>query len=331
MDVLPSDYSVMQWSSRDAPRRARLESWRDLLTRKLLPSEVQQLGDGPFRIDVQLRALPALRFSWGAVDASHYRRTRSITAGEDDDFVILVNLDGEIVSTQNGHEVALGPGDACLMACTDPGVFYRTALGRVVCIRLPSESMAALVPRLHDRAGMAIPRDSEALHLLTSYIHVFDDSDSLSTPELRAMIVTHIHNLAALTLRPTPDNFAAVEDTGLRAARLRAIKSYILENLNCSDLTVGMVAAYIRVSPRYVQMLMETDGTTFSEFALHARLERVYVALTDERTRARSIGDVAFENGFGNISYFSRAFRRRFGASPSEIRNQQVLRTNRPK
>jgi AraC-like DNA-binding protein len=328
MDAPPPDYALLQWRSQVAPLRARVESWRDLLTRKLLPAEVQPLHDGPFHVDVQLRALPGLRFSWGAVDASHYRRPRNIAASEDDDFVILVNLDGEFVSTQNGREVKLGAGDACLMACIDPGLFYRPELGRVVCIRVPSERMASLVPRLHDKTREIIPRDSEALRLLTSYIGVLGGTQTLSTPELRASIVTHIHNLAALVLHPTNDNFACAEHNGLRAARLRAIKSYILKNLARGDLNVGQVAAHIRLTPRSVQMLLEDEGTTFSQFALQSRLARVYAALADRRNRHRTIGDIALECGFGDISYFNRAFRRRYGASPTEIRNQSVLRSN---
>lgn len=326
MDTPPPDYALLQWRSEVAPVRERVASWQDLLTRKLLPAEVQPLHDNPFRVDVQLRALPGLIFSWGAVDASHYSRTRSIASDEDDDFVILANLDGEFVSTQNGHDVMLGAGDACLMACIDPGVFYRPKLGRVVCIRIPSESLAALVPDLHDKTRKIIPRDSEALQLLTSYIGVLGGTQTLSTPELRASIVTHIHNLAALVLQPTKDNCARIEHHGLRAARLRAVKSYILKNLSRGDLSVAEVAAHIRLTPRSVQMLLEDEGTTFSEFTLQMRLARIYAALAEQRHR--SIGDIALESGFGDISYFNRAFRKRYGASPTEIRNQSVLRSN---
>jgi AraC-like DNA-binding protein len=34
----------------------------------------------------------------------------------------------------------------------------------------------------------------------------------------------------------------------------------------------------------------------------------------------RSIGALAFEAGFGDLSYFHRIFRRRFGTSPSDVR-----------
>jgi AraC-like DNA-binding protein len=328
MDAPPPDYPLLQWSSREVPLRARVESWRDLLTRKLLPIDVRPLNDSPFHVDVQMRALPGLRFSWGAVDASHYCRTRSIASGEDDDFVIVVNLDGKFTSAQNGREVELGAGEACLMACTDTGAFCRPKLGRLICIRVPAESLAALVPGLHDRTGKIIPRDNEALRLLTSYIGVLGGSQTLSSPELRNAIVTHIHNLAALVLQPTQDNYVRIQDNGLKAARLRAVKSFIARNLGRGDLSIGEVAAHIHLTPRSVQLLLEEDGTTFSAFTLQARLARVYAALMDQRNWHRTIGDIAFECGFGDISYFNRAFRRRHGASPTEIRNQSLLRSN---
>jgi AraC-like DNA-binding protein len=153
---------------------------------------------------------------------------------------------------------------------------------------------------------------------------VLDDNQALATPELRQLIVTHIHELAALTLNPARDNFAAAESGSVRAARLRAVKAVILKNLERRDLTVGVVAERLGVTPRYIQKLLERDGTTFSGFALNARLERVHSALTSPKSRHRSISDVAFDNGFGDISHFNHAFRRRYGASPSDIRASRV-------
>jgi len=74
-----------------------------------------------------------------------------------------------------------------------------------------------------------------------------------------------------------------------------------------------------------VQKLLETEGTTYSEFTLASRLERVFTALKDTHSRQASISDIAFDHGFSDISNFNHAFRRRFGASPSDIRNRSML------
>jgi AraC-like DNA-binding protein len=52
---------------------------------------------------------------------------------------------------------------------------------------------------------------------------------------------------------------------------------------------------------------------------LGERLARAHRMLGDPRFADRSIGEVAMEAGFGDLSYFNRAFRRRYGASPSAV------------
>jgi AraC-like DNA-binding protein len=107
---------------------------------------------------------------------------------------------------------------------------------------------------------------------------------------------------------------------GVRAARLCAIKADIIDNLARQDLSIGTVAARQGVTPRYVQVLFEDEGTTFSEFVLGQRLVRANRMLTNWRFAGWTITTIAFEAGFGDLSYFNRAFRRLYAASPSEVR-----------
>jgi AraC-like DNA-binding protein len=57
-----------------------------------------------------------------------------------------------------------------------------------------------------------------------------------------------------------------------------------------------------------------------SKFVLDARLCRVHRMLGDFRCAARTIGTLAFEAGFGDLSSFNHAFRRQYGATPSDVR-----------
>ena len=113
---------------------------------------------------------------------------------------------------------------------------------------------------------------------------------------------------------------------GLRAARLRAIKADIAEKLTSQNLSVEAVAMRQGVSPRYIQMLFEQEGTTFSQYVIGQRLARAHRILTDLRFADRSITSVAFDAGFGDLSYFNRAFRRCYGGTPSEIRADAIRR-----
>jgi AraC-like DNA-binding protein len=129
-----------------------------------------------------------------------------------------------------------------------------------------------------------------------------------------------MHDLAALAIGATADAAAVAGGRGVRAARLRAVKAYIAENLTDRQLSINTAAALHGVTPRYVSRLFESEATTFSEFVLGQRLNRTRRMLAAPAFADRTVSSIAFEAGFGDISYFNRAFRRLYGATPSEVR-----------
>jgi AraC-like DNA-binding protein len=48
--------------------------------------------------------------------------------------------------------------------------------------------------------------------------------------------------------------------------------------------------------------------------------------MSDPRQAEQTLTAIAFAVGFGDLSYFNRTFRRRFGATPSDIRAAARLR-----
>ena len=88
------------------------------------------------------------------------------------------------------------------------------------------------------------------------------------------------------------------------------------------DLGIASIARMHGLSSRYIQILFEEEGTTFSEYLGLQRLALAHRLLVDTGNDRRKISDVALAAGFGNVSYFNRAFRRLFGATPSEIRSR---------
>jgi AraC-like DNA-binding protein len=90
--------------------------------------------------------------------------------------------------------------------------------------------------------------------------------------------------------------------------------------LNRHELSLASLAARHRVTPRHVQMLFESDGTTFSRFLLAQRLARAHHMLSNPLLAERTISSIAYDAGFGDLSHFNRAFRHRYGVTPSDIR-----------
>jgi AraC-like DNA-binding protein len=134
-----------------------------------------------------------------------------------------------------------------------------------------------------------------------------------------------------MPLLASHDGAAIANCRDMRAVRLKSIKADVLEHL-CDELTVTAVALRQGITPRYIQMLFEIDAATFSEYVLGQRLLRAYSMLSNPRFAGLNITAVALESGFGDLSYFNRTFRRRFGTTPSGLRKTvyQDERTSRP-
>ena len=71
----------------------------------------------------------------------------------------------------------------------------------------------------------------------------------------------------------------------------------------------------------------QREGTSLSEFLRQARLDRAPQALQDPQFATSKVSEIAYNLGFGDLSNFNHEFRRRFGATPSEMR---ALRPARP-
>jgi transcriptional regulator GlxA family with amidase domain len=176
------------------------------------------------------------------------------------------------------------------------------------------------VARLDDRVLKPIAADTEAMRYLIGYVRHLEEQQSLVDPTLAQLAAVHLRDLFVLVLGARRDAAILAQGRGLRAARLQAIKRYIAANFGDGGLDVGRVAARHRLTPRNVQRLFESEGTTFSEFLLNQRLARVHQMLTDPACARWTVSAIALEAGFGDVSYFNRRFRRRYALRPSDVR-----------
>lgn len=276
-------------------------------------------------IDFTLRKLPDLGLLSGAVQGLRHEHARRDSGDGDDDFSFHMNLSGlSFVSGARG-EMTLGDGDAMLLNYSVSRTISRPGLVDHRVVRLPRAALSPLVRNIDDAVLCRIPRGTGMLSLLRNYVDAVFDDPALALPEMRQLIIAQLCDLIAVTLGATRDATAVAGGRGIRAARLRAIKSDIEAHLTYSDLSPGVVARRQEVSDSYIRKLFEGEGTSFSQFVLGRRLVRAQRMLTDRRWADRSIAWIAFETGFGDLSYFNRTFKRFYGNTPSEVRGAVIV------
>lgn len=307
-------------STQDFPEDKRLATWREVYGRGIANVDIAPIGDGPFQADVTFNLLPNLCIAAGSRSPGHYTVTREQAGRGRDVVVISILRSGVASATQFGKELIAGTGSASVLTSDAPSVSTLKSAGSFVTLALSPPAIAALVPNYASAFGRPILADNPALRLLSRYVEIVQAGDETLSPELAHSVSLHIFDLAGLALGARGDGAELARLRGVKAARFEAIRSDILARLGDSDLSAEGLAAHHGISARYVRKLFEEDGSSFSTFVLAERLLGVRRMLVDRRFAHLNIAQVAHENGFGDVSYFNRAFRRHFGATPSDVR-----------
>ncbi|MCP3463694.1 AraC family transcriptional regulator [Bradyrhizobium sp. CCGUVB23] len=314
-----NDLSIMDFSTDAFPERDRQEAFCESVARSLLKLDVSPLHDLPLAATMSFRALPGLGLSTGRLSPIHCRHLSAQT--DNDDFVLVVSWTGGCSVLQGNQETELHNGQATLTANGVRGEVWSASSTASDYLNLRL-SRSLLEPRLSDfSTALARPigADTPALRLLLGYCRILNDEKARFTAELGSAVATHIHDLVALAVGASRDG-TEIARRGVAAARLHAVKADIRAHLADPKLSVAVVAARHRVTPRYIHRLFELDGTTFSEFALTLRLTHADGMLRDARFLDRTISTIAFDCGFSDLSYFNRTFKRFYSATPSDIR-----------
>jgi AraC-like DNA-binding protein len=258
--------------------------------------------------------MPGLRTTACIGSPAHFQRSRALATDGDDSISIIVS-EG-CTASQRGRDVVLGVGDAVAALHQEPA---RVTFGSFFAAFVPHAALASRVRDIDDATMRLIPRDTEALRLLVGYLRLVQNELAHTTPKMRRVVVTHVHDLVALAL----SHHRAIgesDSSAIVAARLSAALEHIAARFQQPQLGVATVARSLGVSSRYLQRLLEMSGTTFTARVNELRLQRAFTLLTQACPGERRITDIALDCGFSDISHFNRLFRSRFGDTPSGVR-----------
>ena len=178
-------------------------------------------------IDFGIRKLPELGLLSGTVRGVRHVHAHRDSGDGNDDFSLHLNVSGLSTVVSRRGETTLRDGDAMLLSYSAGRTINRPGLVDHRVIRLPRASLRPLVRNIDDAVLRTIPRGTGMLNLLRGYADALFDDPMLSAPDVRQLLVTQLCDLVAVTLGATRDAAAVAEGRGIRAARLRAIKTDI--------------------------------------------------------------------------------------------------------
>lgn len=263
--------------------------------------------------------LPRLRVVDGWSGAVTNRRTRALLADGREAVNLTIPLEGAWVIASRGRQMEQGSGQPCITSQAEPSVAHSRAPSRVLSVHVPRACLVDLAASPDDAIVRPIGADQEAARLLRGYLRLLVEGGAVPSPAVAASIETHLLDLIALTIGATVSATPLARGRGLAAARLWAAKAAIAQRVADRGLSIRSLALSQALSVRQLQRLFAAQETTFQDFLLARRLDLARRRLASSARHA-SIAGIALDCGFGDVSYFNRAFKARFGVRPSDAR-----------
>jgi AraC-like DNA-binding protein len=312
-----ADFMSYRFSTRVLPERMRIPLWRENFGRGIVHADIEPLSDVPFWAEATLQAIPGLRTLALQGSSMRFKRSQTSIVDGDDSIGFIVCSPGNQLS-QRGQEMEVRAGDAIAILHSEP-VTVTYGEGLQLGLAVPHDALAQRVRNVDSLTMRPVSHRTEALRLLKTYLKSAFKESALADPKLRDTVVTHIHDLLALTIDESgplgESNASAVV-----AARHSAILDHIATHFQDPGLRLEIVARCQGISPRYLQRLMGASGTSFTGCVNELRLQLAFKLLIESHASTQRISDIALEVGFSDVSHFNRLFRARFGDSPRGVR-----------
>lgn len=306
-------------STDDLPDKDRMAILNEVAATRTFRQRVTPVSDRRFFLHADVCVLPGLVAYHSSASPVAVQRGPEFLSDGNDSFVLSCTRQGRTVQ-HLGRELSVGPGEAVLFSASDRLVATFPTCFEGVAISVPRRVLRHLARDAEDCLMRPVPARSPALRLLLQYLDILRDEEAMGIAALQQAAVAHVYDLFGVLFGPPSDAAEAARNGGTRAARLYAIKKEIRENLSDGNFSVTWLAARHRLTPRYIQMLFEQSGTTFTEFVRNERLARAHQMLSSPRFRSKKIVEIALACGLGDLSHFNRSFRARYGTTPSDVR-----------
>ena len=304
----------------DLPERDRFPAFCEQIVRRYTGLDLRTRDQAGFHAVIELQRAGSIDIGRNSTTQVDSARTPDRVGDGDNSLLVTLLEQGRACQTQRDSDRKLGAGDAIICDCGYPGELNVLAPSQFWNLKVSRYKIASLFPRGTTFAGMKLDKDPIARRLLFGYLDGTFNIDLISGERSTRLFEEHIIDLIALALGAADDARALAEQRSVRAVRQAAILREIEASLADARLDAEAVARRLGITARYVHILLEQSGRTFSEHLLDKRLTRAAELLRDPRQWILKIADVAFQNGFTDLSHFNRTFRRKYGVTPTEMR-----------
>lgn len=225
--------------------------------------------------------------------------------------ILHLQCRGTSLYRQGGYEDRLEPGDFSLGSSHQPYSFDLSA-HELLVVEFPRKPLADRLSGLDDLMAKRICCASPGGRIFHDFmLSLWRQGAMLLQEESWDLTMNEVfYDLAAAAIRGSERTQDARYGNAMRRRAVALIES----RLGDPELRTATIAQELGLSVRSVQNLFAAMNTTPMGYVLDRRLVRAAERLMADP--GCSVTEIAFDHGFSDAGYFTRCFRRKYGASP---------------
>jgi AraC-like DNA-binding protein len=311
-------------------REARVERVRQGICETIAPYDLRIGKDQECHAEVHFVDLGMVRIACArgrSVDGEVVRTPRLIRRSDPELCKIDLQLHGRAVVEQDDRQAELDAGEFSFVDMSRPS-HLAGELNSVAAVMFPRSLLPLRYQDTRQLTGVRFGAQEPTSALVSVLVGQVVDRFERYTQPAGVQIGTAIFDLIMAALSDRLDRPDAVSpDTRLHALTWR-VKNYVEQRLGDHQLSPVEVAAAHHISLRYLYRIFEAEQTTVGAWIRGRRLDRCRRDLADPALRGRPVSAVGARWGFVDATHFGRAFRSRYGVTPSEYRRICAVSTS---
>jgi AraC-like DNA-binding protein len=310
----------VQLSTAGHPAEVQFDLWQHMVADAFTPVALgrsDRSEDDGFRSSVQARRLGDLSLSWLTSQAQRVERTAELISGRRSGhyfFNLVVRGCGSAV--QDGRAATALPGQFLLVDGDRPFTLDFGCAFDDICLMIPKDMLDGHLAAPDLCTAVTVEGSSASGAMVLGALRALRAQRIRPTPREASGITEHLVPLISLAV-----SVAAMPSApSPRTALLQSVLDEIDNHFADPDLNPHEVARRVSISVSYLTKLLAARGTTFGHLLQQRRLDHAWAALAPDGPTTTTITSVAHASGFRDSAHFSRAFRARFGITPSQRR-----------
>lgn len=289
-----------------------LDYWLDYVCKTYVPVEIS--NDGA-RFDASAAGLDLGNTRLTQVTSSpvEYARTRrTIRQSDGGEYLLTLLTEGALEIEQGGRSARIGAGDLCLF---DTAQTYRLRFStayEAIHLKIARQEFDQRLPMAETISAMRVAAEGRYARLAATMLRSTMELVSDAPPR---QLAATLLDLVALAF---DESFGELTRDNSRYARIVArAQEVISDRLFDTAFDLSSVPREIGVSARTMGRAFAQLEMTPSKWMWSKRLDAARGMIRNNP--GLSVSEVAMTCGFNDFSHFSRAFKARFGATPSSM------------